>query len=213
MCCAAFAPSRATKPIPNVVQQLAWATYRSNDPDAKTALLESKAILSQLDPETSNDPETLGLWGAIHKRLYEMKELSARDRVEARDAAIWAHQKGFYLENDYYNGINFAFLLGRRSAELGGEDAIADRVQARRVRERVVGICTQLLAEGVKGESEHKKSEEEFWVRATLVEALFGLGKTAESEAQFAIAKKVAPATWMIHTTDEQLAKLRTVQR
>jgi hypothetical protein len=71
----------------------------------------------------------LGLWGAIHKRLYEMKDLSARDHVEPLTAAIRAHQKGFYLKNDYYNGINFAFLLDCRAAQLGGEDAVADRVQ------------------------------------------------------------------------------------
>ena len=201
------------KADPYIVQQLAFATYKSDDPDPKAALLESKAILSQLDPQTSSDPETLGLWGAIHKRLSEMKELSAQDHVEALTAAIWAHQKGFYLKNDYYNGINFAFLLDCRATELGGEDAIADRVQARRVRECVVGICTHLLDEGIRGESENKKSEEEYWVRATLVEALFGLGKAAESEAQFATAKKVAPERWMINTTEKQLAKLRALQR
>ena len=201
------------KADPYIVQQLAFATYKSDDPDPKAALLESKAILSQLDPQTSSDPETLGLWGAIHKRLSEMKELSAQDHVEALTAAIWAHQKGFYLKNDYYNGINFAFLLDCRATELVGEDAIADRVQARRVRERVVGICTHLLEEGIRGESENKKSEEEYWVRATLVEALFGLGKAAESEAQFATAKKVAPERWMINTTEKQLAKLRALQR
>ena len=81
------------------------------------------------------------------------------------------------------------------------------------MRERVVGICTQLLAEGIRGESEHKKNEEEYWVRATLVEALLGLGKAPESEAQFAIAKKAAPEHWMINTTEEQLAKLRALQR
>ena len=101
---------------PNVVQLLAWATYTSKDPEAKTALLESRAILGQLDPETSNDPETLGLWGEIHKRLYEMKDLSGRDNVEALTAAISAHQRGFYLKNDYYNGINFAFLLAASRA-------------------------------------------------------------------------------------------------
>ena len=201
------------KADPYIVQQLAFATYKSNDPDAKTALLESKGILSQLNPETSSDPETLGLWGAIHKRLYEMKELSVQDSIEALTAAIRAHQKGFYLKNDYYNGINFAFLLNCRAAELGGEDAIADRVQARRARKRVVEICTQLLAEGIRGESENKKSEEEYWIRATLIEALFGLGKAAESEAEFAIAKKSAPEPWMINTTEEQLAKLRGLQR
>ena len=198
---------------PNVVQLLAWATYTSKDPEAKTALLESRAILSQLDPETSNDPETLGLWGEIHKRLYEMKDLSGRDNVEALTAAISAHQRGFYLKNDYYNGINFAFLLDCRAAELGGEDAVADRVQARHVRERVVGICRQVLAEGIRGETENKKSEEEYWIRATLVEALFGLGKAAQSEVEFTIAKEVAPEPWMINTTEEQLAKLRALQR
>ena len=201
------------KADPDVVQQLAWATYKSKEPDEKTALLESKAVLGQLDPEGSSDPETLGLWGAIHKRLYEMKDMPRQDRLDALTAAIFAHEKGFYLRNDYYNGINFAFLLDCRGAELGGDDAIADRVQARRVRERVVGICTRLLAEGIKGENEDERREQEYWVRATLVEALLGLGNTAKSEAEFAIAKNTGPKQWMINTTQEQLTKLRALQR
>ena len=176
-------------------------------------MLESKAVLRQLDPEGSSDPETLGLWGAIHKRLYDTKDMPRQDRLDSLAAAIFAHEKGFYLKNDYYNGINSAFLLDCRAAELGGDDAIADRVQARRVRERVMGICTRLLAEGIKGEDENKRREEEYWVRATLVEALFGLGNTAKSEAEFALAKKAAPEQWMIDTTEEQLTKLRTLQR
>jgi hypothetical protein len=142
-----------------------------------------------------------------------MKDMPRQDRLDALTAAIFAHEKGFYLRNDYYNGINFTFLLDCRAAELGGDDAIADRVQARRVRERVVGICMRLLAEGIKGENEDKRREEEYWVRATLVEALFGLGNTAKSEAEFVIAKKVGPEQWMIDTTQEQLAKLRALQR
>jgi hypothetical protein len=39
------------------------------------------------------------------------------------------------------------------------------------------------------------------------------LGNTAKSEAEFVIAKKVAPEQWMIDTTQEQLAKLRALQR
>ena len=46
-----------------------------------------------------------------------------------------------------------------------------------------------------------------------MIEALFGLGKVAESEAEFAIAKKSAPEPWMTNTTEEQLAKLRALQR
>jgi len=201
------------KADPYIIQQLAFATYKSSDPDATAALLESKTILIPLDPHASSDSETLGLWGAIHKRLYEMKELSPQDHVEALGAAIRAYQKGFYLKDDYYNGINFAFLLDCRAAELGGEDAIADRVEARRVRERVVEICKQLLEEGIRGESANKKGEEEYWVRATLVEALFGLRKASESEAEFVVAKKAALEPWMINTTEEQLAKLRALLR
>jgi len=77
------------------------------------------------------------------------------------------------------------------------------------VRERVVEICKQLLEEGIRGESANKKGEEEYWVRATLVEALFGLRKASESEAEFVVAKKAALEPWMINTTEEQLAKLR----
>jgi MAP3K TRAFs-binding domain len=197
---------------PSVVQRLAFATYKAQDPDAKTALLESKAILRQLDPETSTDSETVGLWAAIHKRIYAMMDLPQKDRVDALSVAIWAHEKGFYLKNDYYNGINLAFLLDCRAAELGGEDAIVDRVQARRARERVVGICKRLLSEGVKGASEERRREEEYWIRATLVEALFGLGDVAKSEAEFAAAKQGHPETWMIATTEEQLTKLRALQ-
>jgi len=201
------------KADPDVIQQLAWVTYISKEPDAKTALLESKAILRQLDPEASTDSETLGLWGAIHRRLYDLKDLPRQARLNALTTAIRAHEKGFYLINDYYNGINYAFLLDCRVAELGGEDALADRVQARRVRVRVVGICNELLSEGVKRDNEDQRREEEYWVRAALVEALFGLGNTDKAEAEFTVAKKTAPAPWMVETTREQLTRLRTLRR
>jgi hypothetical protein len=84
-------------PDPSVVQQLAFATYKSQDPDARTALLESKAILRQLDPETSSDSQTVALWAAIHKRLYDMTDLPRRERLDALSVAIWAYEKGFYL--------------------------------------------------------------------------------------------------------------------
>jgi hypothetical protein len=71
------------------------------------------------------------------------------------------------------------------------------------------------LAKAGRGESANKKKkgEEEYWVRATLVEALFGLGKAAESDAEFVVAKKAALEPWMINTTEEQLTKLRALLR
>jgi hypothetical protein len=201
--------AQGKNPDPFVIQQLALATYKAKDRDTKSALRDAKAALAPLEPEASSDPETLGLWGAIHKRLWYLGDLPYQERLDALSAAIWAHEKGFYLKNDYYNGINLAFLLNIRANELAGDDAIADRVQARRIRARVLAICQQLLAHGVKGESEKEKRNEEYWVRATSVEALLGSGKLAEAEDAFAEAKKMAPEPWMIATTEEQLAKLR----
>src|SRR5918997_1368867 len=101
---------------PFVVQQLALATYKAGKPDCLTPLHDAQEVLRRLDPEASSDPETLGLWGTINKRLWETKTLPHDERLAALQAAIWAHEKGFYLKNDYYNGINFAFLLSVRAA-------------------------------------------------------------------------------------------------
>jgi hypothetical protein len=59
-----------------------------------------------------------------------------------------AYERGFYLRNDYYNGINFAFLLNVRAANAAEPaEAIFDFVRARHVRKEVLSICEQWLAE------------------------------------------------------------------
>jgi hypothetical protein len=193
-----------------VVQQLALATYKSEDLEPRQALLEARDILQPFHPEASSDPETLGIWGAIHKRLAELPQALEAERRAALDTAIWAYEKGFYLCNDYYNGVNFAFLLNCRAAKSTGEDAIADRVQARRVRLRVLRICDELLTNGIKGESARSKAEQEYWIRATRVEALCGLQRYAESTEAFAQAQNMVPKPegWMIDSTAKQLATL-----
>src|ERR1700751_2406433 len=90
---------------PFITQRLALATYKSKLPDPLQALHKAQAILSELEPATSTDAETVGLWGAIHKRLWDL----ARDRKDL-ETALLSYEKGFYLRNDYYNGINTASL-------------------------------------------------------------------------------------------------------
>jgi hypothetical protein len=51
---------------PYIIQQLALATYKSQQPNPLQALHKAKAILEALAPATSSDAETVGLWGAIH---------------------------------------------------------------------------------------------------------------------------------------------------
>lgn len=195
---------------PYVIQQLALATYKSKHPDALTALQDAKQILLALAPDTSSDAETIGLWGAIHKRLWEV----GQDRADL-DRAIRAYGRGYFIKDDYYNGINFAFLLNVRAGLLDGDEAVADRVVARRIRSEVLTLCDAALAakreQLASGQTVDARNEEElFWIEATRVEALLGLGRQGESDdLRTRIVKgPPTPADWMVETLDGQLAKL-----
>jgi len=202
--------AQGDRPDDFMVQQLALVTYKAKDLDQHQRLLEARALMAVLNPESSGDPETLGLWGAIHKRLSESQDSSEDEQREALDRAIWAHEKGFYLKNDHYNGINYAFLLDRRGAAASGEERIADRVLARRIRQRVLTLCDHALSRGFSHLDEKDRGVAQYWVHATRVEALFGLGRRQDAEAALAAAKTMQPAppNWMIASTTEQLAKL-----
>jgi hypothetical protein len=191
-------PAKVRPEDPYIIQQLALATYKSAQPTARQALEEARGILSELDPASSHDTETIGLWGAVHKRLYDLTQ----DRTYL-DAAIAAYEKGFYLRNDYYNGINAAFLFNVRAALSPPADAIADFVLAQRMRRQLSGICEGLLASG-------RKLDDEYWVRATLAEAWLGLGEAQKSQEALDQAAPVAEA-WMQASTADQLGKLKVL--
>ena len=188
-------PSGVSPVDPYIIQQLALATYKADSSEA--GLKAACAVIHELNPETSNDPETLGIWGAIHKRLWE----KSADRC-ALDEAVAAYERGFYLRNDYYNGINLAFLLNVRASVSEGDEAIADRVVANRIRKQVISICQKLLEE-----PELKKAER-YWAMATMAEAYFGLGNREDGETTMARAAAIAPEPWMVGSTREQIAKL-----
>ena len=156
---------------PYILQQLALATYKQEQPDKKVSLIQAKIILSELAPQASSDAETVGLWGAIHKRLWEELHTPAD-----LDEAILAYARGYYIKNDYYNGINYAFMLDVRAAATSGEESLTDRVLARRRRREVLVICDRLL-EAVPAPA----GDDIFWIGATKVEALFGLGRKDEA--------------------------------
>lgn len=194
---------------PYIVQRLALATYKSELPTKAEALKQARELLATLGPSTSNDTETLGLWGSVHKRLW----LLDHDTTDL-DQAIRAHERGFYLRNDYYNGINLAFLLNVRAAEASDlGERIADWVVARRIRREVLTICDAWLASNKTPDSIDSHATEEFealhyWVLATRGEALVGLDH-ADAERQLEAAYALAPKSWMQETTEKQIASLR----
>jgi Tetratricopeptide Repeats-Sensor len=184
-----------------VLQQLALATYKSKVPDPVTALKEARGYLEELRPDTTNDPETLGLWGAVHKRLWD----HSHDR-HMLDGAIAAYERGFYLKQDYYTGINLAFLLDVRASLIagGGEraEAIADAVIARRVRRQVLEYCTGALA------ASSVSTEGHYWIVATQWEAALGLNDAALIARFRAEAEAAGVAGWMLESTRQQISQL-----
>jgi hypothetical protein len=190
---------------PFIIQQLALATYKSKQPTAEAALLAAREILGELGPATTNDPETLGLWGAVHKRFWELNS-----RPEDLSEAIAGYERGFYLKQDYYNGINLAFLLDLRSVESlksGQKDeGIADAVQARRVRRDVLRYAEPLLA---RGDADPAKR---YWILATLWEAALGLGDLAAQAGWEAQLQALPVPQWMHDTRLEQGNRLSALQ-
>ena len=188
---------------PYIVQQLALATYKSQQPDAKSALEKARTILETLSPETSCDPETVGLWGSIHKRLWDVDKSAAH-----LDRSVRAYARGYFIKSDYYNGINFAFLLNLRASTEQGDEVTADRVFARRIRREVLDICDAALAPG-----NTLNPDDVFWATATKVEAFAGLGRMQEAEALKAelVKHDPPPAAWMVKTMEDQLARLEAL--
>lgn len=202
-----IASARALVPEDSyLVQQLALVTYKSEQPDPRSALEAARQVLLELTPLGCNNAETLGLWGAVHKRLHVLSQ----DPADL-DAAIFAYEKGYRLLGDYYNGINWAYLLNVRATQPGTppEEAIADAVLARRARRDVARLCAERLA---ALEAKAGTEEERYWVLATQAEAALGQGDEAGCAALMARATPLAAGkAWMTDTTQDQLGKLRAL--
>jgi hypothetical protein len=181
-----------------VVQRLALATYKSKLPAPEQAAHEACNILKELRPEITTDTETLGLWGSVHKLLWQLTE-----KREHLDTAIAALEKGFYLKNDYYNGINLAYLLNVRSKISDVGNAVADYVLAQRTRRQVLLLCETQMTSG-------RALQDTYWILATMAEAYLGIedeGKSDEYLAK-AFALQPEPALWMKESTKTQLNNL-----
>ena len=200
---------------PYIIQRLAFVTYKSKSPSPQAAMEEARALLLTLNPATSNDTETLGLWGAVHKRLWDLTGEGPH-----LEEAMRGYERGFQLRNDYYNGINFAFLLNVRAADAARRasaagstseatqllaDAIACFIDARKVRAEVLKICKSVL------ETEKLPDDNKYWVLASAAEAYLGIGDEQKAAETVAEASAVASAQWMRDSTREQMDKLRAL--
>ena len=200
----------ARKPDLFLAQRLALVTYKhgeKRDADgnmdkdtAIAALNDAEDILAKYcAPKISTDPETLGLSGAINKRLFELS-----DDLEYLDRAIRFYERGFYVKQDYYNGINVAYMYTLRANLLPDRfDAIVSYGHANIIRQNVVEICTELIEDE---ESFASRGDKE-WVYTTLAEAYQGLDQTSD-EARLERKIDGEASEFAKATYQEQKAKL-----
>ena len=133
----------------------------------------------------------------MHKRLWNER----RDPA-LLDEAILAHERGFDIRNDAYNGINLAFLLNVRSqVETDPADKIADYVTAQRIRRRVIAVCEPLLAAPVP-------PDVRFFTRSSLAEAYLGIGDAEAAQRWLTLAVEDDVPEWMRESATAQLARL-----
>lgn len=162
-------------------QQLCLATYKSGKPDPETANKNAYKILETLNPMGSVDTETLGMAGAIHKNLFNIT--GDKSWLEK---SLRFYERGYYVANDYYNGINTVFLYWKlASLAATKEDTMFYKMQAMQIGKNVVEICLAL-----QKTPDYAKRKDKEWIANTLTEAYFGLDDTANLAKQMEERKK-----------------------
>ncbi len=176
---------------PFILQQLALATYKSKQPSEIAALMNGLMVISALHPDTSNDPETCGITGAIYKRLW----LETQDPSQL-DAAIRHYGRGFEFRRDYYNGENLATCYDFRvRLHSDHDEALYDRMSARKVREEIIAELTDDLAQPSFDERTDRR-----WVYATLANCFYATGKSHDGDTYEVLFRKEALAEWELET-------------
>jgi hypothetical protein len=180
-------------------QRLALVTYKGCKPTIKKALFEAENILKELKPEETTDTETLGLSGAINKRLFE----ETKDE-KYLDKSIWFYSKGYHIAQDYYNGINFAFLLTTKATlQTDTLEAISYFKQSQRTREEIIKICNELI----KQKTFKDRSDQE-WIYQSLAQAYLGLDKQSELKIILSKINKLSKGQFDLDTFLEHNKKL-----
>jgi len=145
-----------------IISRQALCTYKSKKPTEQEALINAKKILDELNPSNSHDVEVLGISGAINKRLFELT-----NDMNFLDNAIQFYEKGFQFKQDYYNGINAAFMNYKKASLLkaNGNDWDDIKLKADYIRNSTLEIATKL-----ESDSKFKDMKDAIWVLLTIAE-------------------------------------------
>lgn len=181
-----------------VVQQLAFATYKSEQPSKTFALQGALDIIKQLNPKKSLDLETLGITGAIYKRLYRINS-----NFDYLDEAIYYYKKGYIIKQDYYNGENYANCLLYKTKQNGleNDEIVYLKYESKKVYREIAVIIEQNL----------KVNEITFWMYATLSICYYCLNDSEKHLKYQEIFFSQCAANWEKQTYLETLDELKSL--
>lgn len=176
-------------------QQLALCRYKSKQPSELIALSDALKIIEELEPDSmNNDPETLGITGAIYKNMY----LITKD-IECLNRAIKYYGKGFKVRNDYYNGENYALCLDMKyQIEENADEKTYLKVEARKTRNEIILTLENILLLSEIDERQDKK-----WIFATLSNCYFCLDNITKANEYKDLFICEEPKEWELKTFDK----------
>jgi len=149
---------------PYLIKRLALSTYKNDH--SQQGLNDALSLLNQLNLNVENDTETMGLLGAVHKRLYGLT--TDPDHL---DKSISYYRKGYVLHDDYYNGVNYAQM---KQIQLSLESDVREqnflKSQINRTRSHVIDIVNKKLS------LPKLKKEDKGWLTTTKAEVMADMG-------------------------------------
>lgn len=185
------------------IQQLSLCTYKDKSVNPNIALTDALGIIRQLEPDDRNttDPETLGITGAIYKRLW----LQNQQTPEYLDRAIEYYKRGFTINQDYYTGENYALCLDLKAEIcLDSDEKIFYKFSAKNTRKEIIGIIEKL-----KDDDDFNKRTDLKWIMATLSNCYFAIGNEDEHRINHEQFLNLKPLNWEIETYNESLNQIK----
>ena len=189
------------------IQQLALCTYKDKSVSSNIALTDALTIINQLEPENRNttDPETLGITGAIYKRLWQNNE----ETVEYLDRAIDYYKRGFTINQDYYTGENYALCLDLKSTITNDSDEKTYlKFEAQKTRKEIIEVI-----ENLKSDDDFELRSDLKWIYATLSHCYFAIGDNDNYQIFSAKFEDLHPEKWEKETYDNSLKHLIEIQK
>lgn len=189
------------------IQQYALCTYKDSTVSPDVALMDALGIIKKLEPENrnTNDPETLGITGAIYKRLW----LKSPKSIEYLNRAIDYYKRAFTINQDYYTGENYALCLDLKSEAITDEhEKIYLEIEARKTRQEILNIIDTL-----KEDEDFEIRSDLKWIYATLANCNLALGNNGEYETYEAKFLSSNPDSWNIESYMQSIDKIKSKLR